>query len=54
MSNRCYRDGKFGLWLHSDLERGHSEPCATFDNETLSAGKEFDCVELEVWGLKMM
>ncbi|KAK3808271.1 MAG: TLDc domain-containing protein, partial [Benniella sp.] len=30
-------DGKFGLWIHSDLERGHSERCATFDNEPLAA-----------------
>ncbi|KAG0284595.1 oxidation resistance protein 1 [Linnemannia gamsii] len=30
-------DGKFGLWLHSDLERGHSARCATFDNEPLAA-----------------
>ncbi|KAF9920282.1 oxidation resistance protein 1 [Linnemannia zychae] len=29
-------DGKFGLWLHSDLERGHSARCATFDNEPLA------------------
>ncbi|KAG0040999.1 oxidation resistance protein 1 [Podila clonocystis] len=30
-------DGKFGLWIHSDLERGHSARCATFDNEPLAA-----------------
>ncbi|KAG0257178.1 oxidation resistance protein 1 [Mortierella polycephala] len=30
-------DGKFGLWIHSDLERGHSSRCATFDNEPLAA-----------------
>ncbi|ORZ04180.1 TLD-domain-containing protein [Lobosporangium transversale] len=30
-------DGKFGLWLHSDLEMGHSAKCATFDNEPLAA-----------------
>ncbi|KAF9985950.1 oxidation resistance protein 1 [Mortierella antarctica] len=30
-------DGKFGLWIHSDLERGHSACCATFDNEPLAA-----------------
>ncbi|KAF9961698.1 oxidation resistance protein 1 [Mortierella alpina] len=29
-------DGKFGLWIHSDLERGHSASCATFDNEPLA------------------
>ncbi|KAI1319907.1 oxidation resistance protein 1 [Mortierella claussenii] len=30
-------DGKFGLWIHSDLEIGHSARCATFDNEPLAA-----------------
>ncbi|GJJ77919.1 hypothetical protein EMPS_10278 [Entomortierella parvispora] len=30
-------DGKFGLWIHSDLETGHSSRCATFDNEPLAA-----------------
>ncbi|KAF8939790.1 oxidation resistance protein 1 [Dissophora ornata] len=30
-------DGKFGLWIHSDLEIGHSSRCATFDNEPLAA-----------------
>lgn len=30
-------DGKFGLWIHSDLERGHSARCATFENEPLAA-----------------
>lgn len=49
---RC-RDGKFGLWLHSDLERGHSERCATFGNEKLATHEEFECVELEVWGLRL-
>ncbi|KAI7828775.1 TLD-domain-containing protein [Gamsiella multidivaricata] len=29
-------DGKFGLWIHSDLEIGHSSRCATFDNEPLA------------------
>ncbi|KAG0206599.1 oxidation resistance protein 1 [Mortierella sp. GBA30] len=30
-------DGKFGLWIHSDLEMGHSARCATFNNEPLAA-----------------
>ncbi|KAF8981761.1 oxidation resistance protein 1 [Entomortierella lignicola] len=29
-------DGKFGLWIHADLEMGHSDRCATFDNEPLA------------------
>ncbi|CAO3662674.1 unnamed protein product [Umbelopsis ramanniana] len=45
-------DGKFGLWLHSDLERGHTETCPTFDNEPLTSSRKFDCVELEIWGFK--
>lgn len=48
----CTRDGKFGLWLHSDLERGHTDECPTFDNEPLASSRKFDCVELEVWGFK--
>ncbi|KAI9282060.1 TLD-domain-containing protein [Umbelopsis sp. AD052] len=45
-------DGKFGLWLHSDLERGHTEECPTFDNEPLTSSRKFECVELEIWGFK--
>ncbi|KAI8369420.1 TLDc domain-containing protein, partial [Radiomyces spectabilis] len=46
-------DGKFGLWLNSDLERGHSEPCPTFDNEALSPHPQFSCIELEIWGFQI-
>jgi hypothetical protein len=46
------RDGKFGLWLHSDLERGHTDQCPTFDNEPLASSRKFECVELEIWGFK--
>ncbi|CAM0142749.1 unnamed protein product [Umbelopsis sp. WA50703] len=46
-------DGKFGLWLHSDLERGHTDECPTFDNELLASSRKFDCVELEIWGFKL-
>ncbi|KAG0178429.1 oxidation resistance protein 1 [Apophysomyces sp. BC1034] len=46
-------DGKFGLWLNSDLERGHSEKCPTFDNEALSPQPEFACMELEIWGFRI-
>ncbi|KAI7855060.1 TLDc domain-containing protein [Circinella umbellata] len=42
-------DGKFGLWINSDLEHGHSEPCPTFDNECLSRKPEFACMELEIF-----
>ncbi|KAI8064486.1 TLDc domain-containing protein [Gongronella butleri] len=41
--------GRFGLWLNQDLEKGHSEPCATFDNECLSLHPHFTCLDLEIW-----
>ncbi|KAL1923890.1 uncharacterized protein VTP21DRAFT_6925 [Calcarisporiella thermophila] len=44
-------DGKFGLWINAGLDRGHSEPCPTFDNEVLSGSKDFECMELEVWAI---
>ncbi|KAI8144676.1 TLD-domain-containing protein [Fennellomyces sp. T-0311] len=44
-------DGKFGLWINSDLEHGHSEPCPTFDNECLSRRAEFECIELEIFAI---
>ncbi|KAI9318404.1 TLD-domain-containing protein [Dichotomocladium elegans] len=46
-------DGKFGLWINSDLERGHSEGCPTFNNEPLSCSTEFSCIQLEVWGFRI-
>ncbi|KAI8884461.1 TLD-domain-containing protein [Backusella circina FSU 941] len=44
-------DGRFGLWLTSDLEKGYSNSCQTFDNDHLSLETDFQCLELEVWGL---
>ncbi|KAF9975563.1 oxidation resistance protein 1 [Actinomortierella ambigua] len=29
-------EGRFGLWIHADLEHGHSARCSTFDNEPLA------------------
>ncbi|CAO3651848.1 unnamed protein product [Cunninghamella blakesleeana] len=46
-------DGKFGLWLNSDLDKGYSTCCPTFDNEPLVDQHEFNCIELEVWGLRI-
>ncbi|OZJ02988.1 hypothetical protein BZG36_03138 [Bifiguratus adelaidae] len=46
-------DGKFGLWLHANLETGHSESCQTFNNELLSRQPDFTCVELEVWAFEI-
>lgn len=43
-------DGRYGLWLDSDLENGISETCPTFGNEPLSDdGKKFDVLGVEVW-----
>ncbi|GBB83885.1 hypothetical protein RclHR1_10550005 [Rhizophagus clarus] len=43
-------DGRTGLWVDSDLERGSSVRCDTFDNEVLSSTPDFDCMGFEVWG----
>lgn len=43
-------DGKFGLWLDSDFDKGVSSQCPAFNNEVLSAtGERFECAGLEVW-----
>ncbi|CAO3638664.1 unnamed protein product [Cunninghamella blakesleeana] len=44
--------GKFGLWLNKDLEKCHSEPCDTFDNECLSLNHHFNCIGLEIWSFR--
>lgn len=41
--------GKFGLWLHSDLTHGYTETCTTFNNPILSLTSSFQCVALEIW-----
>ncbi|CAI2163752.1 17307_t:CDS:2 [Funneliformis geosporum] len=43
-------DGRVGLWMDSDLERGSSARCDTFENEILSSTPEFECMGFEVWG----
>lgn len=43
--------GRFGLWLHSDLLRGRSQRCETFDNDVLSSEEDFMISDLEVWAL---
>ncbi|KAI8982963.1 TLD-domain-containing protein [Pilobolus umbonatus] len=45
--------GVFGLWINSELDKGYSQPCPTFDNEALSSHPEFECVELEVWAIHL-
>ncbi|KAI7873362.1 TLD-domain-containing protein [Mucor mucedo] len=46
-------DGKFGLWLNSELEKGYSTTCPTFDNECLTFKPEFECMEMEIWGFSL-
>ena len=47
-----YRDGKYGLWLDDNFEKGVSSPCLTFGNEPLSDdGEKFDIIGVEVWSI---
>ena len=44
------RDGHYGLWLDSSLEKGVSSHSQTFGNESLSEeGSKFDILGVEVW-----
>ena len=42
-------DGKFGIWLDSDLYHGRSERCLTYNNEPLSSECDFFVKTLECW-----
>ncbi|XP_032219160.2 solute carrier family 22 member 15-like isoform X2 [Nematostella vectensis] len=42
-------DGLFGLWLDSELYRGRSTACETYNSDVLSANEDFICIGLEVW-----
>ncbi|KAI8807867.1 TLD-domain-containing protein [Cladochytrium replicatum] len=44
--------GRFGLWIDDQLLNGHSERCATFDNERLSASADFTVLGMEIWGFE--
>ncbi|ODV93556.1 hypothetical protein PACTADRAFT_52120 [Pachysolen tannophilus NRRL Y-2460] len=44
-------DGKFGLWIDSDLYKGASDSVQTFGNEPLSSHVQFKILGLEVWQL---
>ncbi|SAM09582.1 hypothetical protein [Absidia glauca] len=46
-------DGKFGLWINGDLDKGYSTSCPTFNNEPLAGQPEFNCIELEIWGFRI-
>lgn len=41
--------GKFGLWLNSDLMHGYTQPCITFNNTNLCRKSAFNCIALEIW-----
>jgi hypothetical protein len=44
--------GRFGLWLHSDLTHGYTQHCPTFNNPILTPGNAFECVALEIWNFQ--
>ena len=44
--------GRFALYLGNDLWRGSSMTTECFNNECLSGGTDFECVDLEVWGFE--
>ncbi|PWY97249.1 TLD-domain-containing protein [Testicularia cyperi] len=57
-------NGKFGLWVDGNLEKGVSDACPAFDNEVLcdtkprgkgekDGEKRFTCYGLEVWAVGM-
>jgi len=40
----------FALWLDSNLKRGSSKPCMTFNSPTLASSGDFDVMAVELWG----
>ncbi|KNE70363.1 hypothetical protein AMAG_14503 [Allomyces macrogynus ATCC 38327] len=44
-------DGKFAIYLDSNLEHGKSNPTETFDNPVLASDTTFFCLDCEVWGM---
>ncbi|KAI8084942.1 TLD-domain-containing protein [Halteromyces radiatus] len=46
-------DGHVGLFIHADLHNGHTQPCATFDNDTLTDQPYFEIIALEIWGFEL-
>mmetsp|Transcript_15521 Transcript_15521/g.41729 ORF Transcript_15521/g.41729 Transcript_15521/m.41729 type:complete len:419 (+) Transcript_15521:421-1677(+) len=43
----------FGLFLDADFQQGRTCACDTFGNRILSKYKDFDIVDMEVWGFKV-
>ena len=45
-------DGRYGLWLDGNMEKGISSHCMTFGNEPLSEeGEKFEVVGVEIWAV---
>jgi len=44
-------DGRYGIWLHESLTKGHSSTSLTFRNDILSSTSDFEVSVVEVWGL---
>jgi hypothetical protein len=42
-------DGHAGLYLDSNLNKGSSSPCDTYNNEALSSEKDFRIIDIELW-----
>ena len=42
--------GVYGLWLDGDIYHGHTQKCATYDNDILTAKEDFVVKGLEAWG----
>jgi hypothetical protein len=42
-------NGKFGIWIDSDLNQGRTQSCPTFDNEPLTKEEDFTIQALECW-----
>jgi hypothetical protein len=42
-------DGKFGIWLDGDLNKGRTEECATYGSPPLIEEKDFIIKTLECW-----
>lgn len=45
-------DGKFGLWIDSNLQIGASDSVETFGNDRLSDHPKFNILGLEIWKIK--
>lgn len=50
MKDFCVRRKGIAINLTSDLAKGRSERCLTFENESLVSGEDFECAVLEVYG----